>query len=117
MPLSALLTDCGKTSQFFTHLQSAKNSIVSAISEVEKMKSITSDATILNYATNLESFLRQKLLSIEATLSHFEVSCNVTRPSLATSTKTSSSWSSSISTVSQTKSMGSSTSQALGRLN
>ena len=64
------------------HIQTAGTNIRSAISSLQTLRTQTADSAILTYAANLETFLSAKLLTIEATLTHLESKCGVTRPDI-----------------------------------
>ena len=75
-------SDCAEVQEYFVHIQTAETNIRSAISSLQTLRTQTSDSTILTYVANLETFLSAKLLTIEATLTHLESKCGVTRPAI-----------------------------------
>ena len=78
--LKRVSSDCQKVQQYFTHLQTAETNILSAISSLNTLKGLTSDATILSFVTNTQTVLNRQYLEIHATMTSLETSCDVTRP-------------------------------------
>ena len=66
--LKLVLSDCQKVQQYFTHLQTAETNIISAISFLNTLKGLTSDATILSFVTTTQTVLNRQYLEIQATM-------------------------------------------------
>ena len=75
---------------YFKHLQEAESQIINAISGLNTLKTLTSDAAILAFVTSTEALLNQQYVNIQATMTSFESSCSVTRPARLTQATTSS---------------------------